>query len=316
MTIFIVIIYTRATSCPEGLDTFGFRLSAQTIQTHILEYCEVMKKQDHQMQNSPTISIQQALDEEQRYFELAVNPKTSTPVFWDRIADYVKFLNSNEVISNFLKCLNRDMAALPRHSVSATELRGRIILGFFQMLILGQYTPVLQETLSDEDRILFRKAISGEMSPEELNITGEKEIQMWTAFQYVLPMWKEQLRDLHEALVISLDELKQSGIVPVFRVFNPDTGTLHIKSKKLETKVGTKKYLLLKAIFENDPFEYHYFDELDDITVIYHPESKAAFTSNCKHVNEDAAELGIQQLIEYQIRDGSMMARINISLKN
>jgi hypothetical protein len=195
-------------------------------------------------------------------------------------------------------------------------MRGRIILGYFQVLILGQYTPLLQETLSDEDRILFRKAISGEMKHEELNITGEKEIQMWTAFQYVLPMWKEQLRDLHEALVISLNELMQSGAIPVFRVFNPDTGVLHIKGKKLETKVGTKKYFLLKAIFEKDPFEYHYFDGLDDVSIIYHPESKAAFTSNCKHVNEDAAELGIPQLIEYQIRDGSMMARINISLQN
>jgi hypothetical protein len=259
---------------------------------------------------STALMIQEAIDQENELFILATQGNVSVFGFWDFCLRYTSLLNSNEVTSSILKVLSKEVLGAPRRSIPLESNKGIIVMGLFQLTLFGKMAEVVRSMLSDDEFLKARELFENPSAPD-LSI----DPTLWNTLHSLLPGQQMQLKEFHEAFSGLLLKTKAEGIIPVFKMFDPESGILRIKGVEIKTKVDSDPYYILQEICSKVPFEYTYFDGFNDGRTTYKPTTSSSFLTHCKRLNDKAQKLGIPKLIDYQQKQKTLMARLDISLK-
>lgn len=259
---------------------------------------------------STALLIQEAIDQERELFTLAVQEDISVFSFWDFCQRYATFLNSNEVTANILKVLSKEVLSAPRRSIPLESDKGTIVWGMLQLSLFGKVSEVMRSMLSDDEFLRTREMFENPNSPD-ISI----DPTLWNTLHLLLPGQQLQLKEFHEAFAVLLTKTKAEGTIPVFKMFDPESGILKIKGVEVKTKVDSDPYYILQEICSKTPFEYTYFDGFTDGRTSYKPTKASSFLTHCKRLNDKAQKLGIPKLLDYQQKQKTLMARLDISLK-
>lgn len=127
--------------------------------------------------------------------------------------------------------------------------------------------------------------------------------------------WRTYFNTFHTALVRLAEEAKsKGGVFSKYFDFDPKTGTLYFQGKEIkinERKKITNAHHLLSYLFTNDPFEQHFYQELEKDEVLLESKSWSSYHRTCEDIqNKVEKETGIGDFLDYN-SGPKMYVRIN-----
>lgn len=126
---------------------------------------------------------------------------------------------------------------------------------------------------------------------------------------------REYFNTFHNAFIKILEEINtKGGIFSKYFDFDTQNGILYFQGKEIqinERKKITNAHHLLSFLFANEPFEQHFYKELDACEVLLEPKSWTSYYRACEDIQSKVKnKTGIEDFLDYN--SGSRMyVRIN-----
>lgn len=122
------------------------------------------------------------------------------------------------------------------------------------------------------------------------------------------------IQHLQVSLLRELDKVEEKGILSKYLHYDAVYGILYFKGKEIKINLKkriTNSHYLLAYLLVNNPFEKHYYDELEDEEVLLERKSWTSYYDACEDIQAKVMNVtGIEDFLDYN-SGNKMYVRIN-----
>lgn len=122
------------------------------------------------------------------------------------------------------------------------------------------------------------------------------------------------IQHLQSSLLRELDKVEQNGVLSKYLHYDVVKSVLYFKDKEIQFNLRkriTNAHYLLSYIITNNPFEKHFFDELEENEVLLENKNWTSYYEACEDIQEKVMKAtGINDFLDYNSGD-KMYVRVN-----
>lgn len=237
--------------------------------------------------------------------------------YLSRIIDYMFDSHEQESI-NLMKSINRAKTDIDAH-ILKDELSGRIeerypTYNWKQLLKAKADFQHIKHYESEElipDIEIVVQNQESEYAHASASTINLKRISEFTK----IIGWEEGFKEFNVAFFNILEEIEaKGGIFSRFFDYNPDSGILYFKGSEIKIN-GRKKVTnanhLLAYLFQNEPFEHHYYTEFEEDKALLESKHWSSYHKACVDIQSKVlAKTGIADFLDFNSGQ-KMYVRIN-----
>lgn len=238
---------------------------------------------------------------------------------------YIDFIENDEFLSKVVQSMREnsfnESLSLVKELTKADSSIDYLIKSDIEDKISEQYPLYPYSQLKEAcDRFEFVSGynIDSDVPAERITIVtngGTSFISKTGILDTAKYSYRNQLKIFHTALLNQIELAKSKGGV-FSKYFDYDSvkGILYFQGKEIqinERKKLTNAHYLLAYLFTNEPFEQHFYSELEDELVFLEKKSWSSYYHTCEDIQEKVKqETGIADFLDFS-SGTKMYVRIN-----
>ena len=271
-------------------------------------------------------NISSVKNELERLYSLATTPNISKFDFLHVLDNYVNFFQNEKILQKVIFTMKED-GAKESIQVIQNSVHDRYALSLHEFESqegLGDTYPISEcEQLiefSEEFEKVKNLKTEAEVSNTKIIVEFETPTGKGTKHSsggslfVMIDIYNKQLKSLHEFFIKQLDLIKAHGVFSKYLDYSEKDGVLYFQEKQI--KINIKKILsnahyLLIYLFDHNPFEKHFCDELDDNKAILEKRHWKSYYDACVDIQKKVEkETGISDFLDFNSGQG-MYVRLN-----
>ncbi len=277
--------------------------------------------------------LEQAKTELGNLYTATTEPETSPLELLRRYVAYAGFLKTNPVLSRLIAAIRKQIASASIVDIQksmADPVYGKVVQmrqdiqdlyeeeREFPMHVLVQledaYNAFNALGDSDSDEEFEKKALKVKHETHDGTDGFSETLYGKGLLLTVQYSFIKDVPTLHAKLLEDLDSVSKSGPFPMYLDYDPEKGILYVEGKPVQItkrKSLTNAHYLLEYLFANDPFEKHFYDDLEEVGNEVLGKTPRVYYGTCEEINEKVEEAtGIKQFLDFSSGQ-NMYVRIN-----
>jgi hypothetical protein len=264
---------------------------------------------------SKNVSKQEGLSflrELDKYIEIIINDD-----FLTNVIDHMFNTHEQESI-DLMRKLNRIKSDLDAYSVK-NEIEERISEKYpthhWRQLLIAQSDYQHVKHYETEEDIPDATIVIPEQTSENFTVyASQKNLKSIPRFVELFG-WQRNFQEFNTGFLKLIDEIEQNGgIFSKYFDYNPDSGILYFQGSEIqinERKKITNANHLLTFLFANEPFEQHFYSELEEHEALLEPKHWSSYHKACIDIqNKVLAKTDVSDFLDFN-SGSKMYVRIN-----
>lgn len=165
--------------------------------------------------------------------------------------------------------------------------------------------------LNTEEEISNAMIVIEEVSPAT---TVTRKVHGYGLLRLAEYGYSKYIEELHLSLLNELDKVEKKGTLTKYLHYDPVYSIFYFKDKEIKINLKkrvTNSHYLLSYLLNNNPFEKHFYDELEDAEVLLESKSWTSYYDACEDIQTKVMKAtGIEDFLDYN-SGGKMYVRVN-----